>query len=289
MSKFNRQSTLTRRHFLQWVVGLSVSAAAAASYVRVFEPRWLAVESFELAIKGLSPALDGKRIAQLSDIHLSEDLSPTRFAQAIDEVAKQAPDWLVMTGDYVTEDANLAEALVAPLRALTMPTYAIYGNHDLWSGQAIIRRHLEAANVNILLNSGQQIASNLYIAGIDDVWSGNPSLKSALSSVPRGMPTILLAHEPDYFDTVLYEEAPIALQLSGHSHGGQVRIPTLKREPSGHFSFAPILPRYGRRYPIGLRKINERYVYTNRGLGTAGPPVRLNCRPELTVITLRAA
>lgn len=289
MSKSNLRHPLTRRRFLQWIVGLGASTAAAASYIRVIEPRWLTVDAFDLPIKGLSPALDGKRIAQLSDIHLSEDLSPERFAQAIDEVARQAPDWLVMTGDYVTDDAHRAEALVEPLRALPMPIYASYGNHDLWSGRAWIRHYLMAANVNVLINDGKQIASDLYLAGVDDMWSGTPSLLGALRNAPTGMPTILLAHEPDFFDIVLHEEAPIALQLSGHSHGGQVRLPTLKREPSGHFSFAPILPRYGRRYPIGLRQINERYVYTNRGLGTAGPPVRFNCRPELTIITLRPA
>ena len=289
MASLNHPSALSRRRFLQWIAGLSAGTAASAGYIRVLEPRWLSVDTFELPIKGLAPSLDGKRLAQLSDIHLSKDFMPERFAEAIADVTRQAPDWLVMTGDYVTNDARLAEALVDPLRTLSMPIYAIYGNHDLWSGRATIKRCLNAANVNILLNSAIQIEEGLSLVGVDDVWSGSPSLKEALRNVPANKPTILLAHEPDYFSTVLYERAPVSLQLSGHSHGGQVRFPTLSPEPSGHYSFAPILPRFGRRYPIGLRKINERYVYTNRGLGTTGPAVRFNCRPELTIITLRSA
>jgi predicted MPP superfamily phosphohydrolase len=100
---------------------------------------------------------------------------------------------------------------------------------------------------------------------------------------------VLLAHEPDFFDIVLHEKAPIALQLSGHSHGGQVRLPSSKPDPAGFYSYAPILPQYGRRYPIGLRYIDGRYVYTNRGLGVWPVPFRFNCRPELTLVTLRSA
>jgi predicted MPP superfamily phosphohydrolase len=99
----------------------------------------------------------------------------------------------------------------------------------------------------------------------------------------------LMAHEPDFFDVVLHETAPISLQLSGHSHGGQIRFPMLHPDDAGLRTYAPVLPRYGRRYPIGLRQLDGRYVYTNRGLGSWPLPLRFNCRPELTVITLRSA
>jgi predicted MPP superfamily phosphohydrolase len=283
------QFSQARRNFLKWTLGLALSGGAIFGYGRAVEPRWLSVDRLEISIKGLPAALDGKLLAQLSDIHLSQHFSPERLANAIDVVARHAPDWLVLTGDFVGNDAEDAEALVDPLRILPMPIYAVYGNHDYWSDNPTVTRYLNQANANILLNTSTQIEENLWLAGVDDLWSGQPDLTAALRDVPTGAPTILLAHEPDFFDRVLREQAPISLQLSGHSHGGQVRLPTTKADPAGNYTYAPILPQYGRRYPIGLRHIEGRYVYTNRGLGVWPVPFRFNCRPELTLVTLRSA
>jgi predicted MPP superfamily phosphohydrolase len=258
------------------------------AYARL-EPHWLSIDLLELPVRGLPAALDGKRIAQLSDIHLSQFFSPERLGHAIDEVARLAPDWLVLTGDFVSDHADDAEGLVEPLRTLSMPVFAVFGNHDYWSYKPTVQRFLDEANVEILLNDASAIAPGLWLAGVDDLWSGRPDLAAALRDVPSAATTVLLAHEPDFFDVVLRENAPVALQLSGHSHGGQVRFPTVKPDPAGHYSYAPILPQYGRRYPMGLRALDGRYVYTNRGLGVWPVPYRFNCRPELTVITLRSA
>lgn len=284
-----RHQNVSRRRFLQLVAGIGLTAASVAIYTRTIEPRWLSVDHLELPIANLPPALDGKRIAQLSDIHLSQYFSAERFARAIEQVATLAPDWLVLTGDFVGTNAHAAAGLVDPLRTLPMPVFAIYGNHDLWSDRQTVGSYLAEANVNLLLNSSAQLAENFWLAGVDDVWSGHPDLVAAMNNIPSKASTVLLAHEPDFFDTVLHENAPISLQLSGHSHGGQVRLPTAKADPAGFFSYAPVLPQYGRRYPIGLRFIDGRYVYTNRGLGVWPIPLRWNCRPELTLITLRSA
>lgn len=278
-----------RRRFLQWVAGVALSLGAMTGFVRAIEPRWVSIETLDLPIRGLPAALDGKRIAQISDIHLSEYFSPERLASALHEVSRLAPDWLVLTGDYVGSDASAAAGMVEPLRALSMPVYAVYGNHDLWTHRPTVERFLKEANAQILLNSAAEIEPGLWLAGVDDLWSGQPDLSAALQNVPAGASTILLAHEPDFFDIVLHEDAPIALQLSGHSHGGQVRLPMFKPDAAGYYSYAPILPKYGQRYPIGLRHIQNRYLYTNRGLGVWPIPIRFNCRPEITLITLRAA
>jgi uncharacterized protein len=289
MAEIAHKSTLTRRRFLQWIGGTALTAGAMAGYIRLVEPRWLSIEHLEIPIPGLSPTLDGKRIAQLSDIHLSRYFSPERLASALQEVERQAPAWLMLTGDFVGNHAEAAAGLVEPLRRLSMPIYAIFGNHDLWTDRATVWRYLQEANATVLLNDAREIESNLWLAGLDDLWSGDPDLSVAMRNVPSGAPTILLEHEPDYFDTVLRENAPITLQLSGHSHGGQVRLPTLKPDVPGLHSYAPILPEFGRRYPIGLRQFKARYVYTNRGLGVWPIPLRFNCPPELTLITLRSA
>jgi predicted MPP superfamily phosphohydrolase len=289
MSQFTRSQTLTRRRFIQWAAGLTLTAGASAGYVRLVEPHWLSIEHFDFPIPGLPTSLDGMRLAQLSDIHLSRYFSEENLADAIAEVAKIDPDWLVLTGDYIGRNPKDAFGLVDSLRTLPMPIFAIYGNHDVWAGRQMVADSLHEAGATILLNSSLPIGPELFFAGIDDVWSGRPDLTAAMREIPQNAHTILLAHEPDFFDTVLYEKAPISLQLSGHTHGGQVRFPSATPDPSGYYSYAPVLPQLGRRYPIGLRMVDGRCVYTNRGLGSWPLPYRWNCRPELTIITLRTA
>jgi uncharacterized protein len=176
--------------------------------------------------------------------------------------------------------------LIEPLRRLNMPVYASLGNHDYWSDITIVRKLLAATPVKILCNEAAQLSADLWVAGVDDLWSGRPDLSAALQNVPSAATTLLLAHEPDFFDRVLQQQAPIAVQFSGHTHGGQVRVPLAQAGEDGYHSYAPILPRYGKHYPIGLRQVGDKYVYTNRGLGSWPVPYRFNCRPEITIFTL---
>ena len=128
-------------------------------------------------------------------------------------------------------------------------------------------------------NKGVTLSINntpLYLAGVDDGWSGRPDLPAALANRPAGTTTVLLAHEPDLADTFSRDQR-VSLQISGHSHGGQIRFPGI-----GAF----ILPYLGRKYDRGLYRVNEMWLYTNRGLGNIIEPVRFNCAPEVTEITL---
>jgi len=281
------QRKFGRRRFLQLLGGLGISTASTFAYTRILEPRWVDVEQIPLHIPKLPEKLAGKRIAQLSDIHLSPYFSRERLQQAVATIHDLAPDWLFLTGDYVGDDAQAAEGLIDPLRQLTMPIYAVYGNHDYWSNNQVVRAMLAETPVQILRNESAQLDDGLWLAGVDDVWSGRPDLNAALRDVPSNTTTLLLAHEPDFFDRVVQQAAPVAVQFSGHSHGGQVRLPTRQVGADGLHSYAPILPRHGRRYPIGLRRIGEQQVYTNRGLGVWPVPFRLNCRPEISLFTLR--
>jgi hypothetical protein len=277
---------LTRRRFLQILGGLTATGVATAAYTRLVEPRWVTVEEQTLTIPQLPAPLIGKRIVQLSDIHLSEYTAPTQLADVIPTINRLAPDWVFLTGDYVGDHAEDAAGLIEPLRQVQAPLYAVYGNHDYWSNVRVVRSMLEQAGVQILRNSAQPLAAGLWLGGVDDVWSGRPDLAETLRAIPSGVTTLLLVHEPDFFDQVVQRQAPVAVQFSGHSHGGQVRLPTLQRTPEGLYSYAPILPRYGRRYPIGLRQVGTQQVYTNRGLGVWPLPYRLNCPPEISRFTL---
>ena len=129
-------------------------------------------------------------------------------------------------------------------------------------------------NASVRMETGDEA---WWLCGVDDVWSGDPDLAAALTGVPETSFKILLCHEPDFADSAARKS--ISLQLSGHSHGGQVRLPLVG---------APILPYLGRKYPIGLQAVegSNLRVYTNVGLGVIFPPVRFNCWPEVTHLTL---
>lgn len=288
---------ITRRRFLQGMGALVGAAALTTGYARFGEPNWVQVEEITLRIAGLPHHLAGTRIAQISDIHLGAYFSVEQLQQAITRVNATGAALLLLTGDFVTSrernrtarraaHAQIATELVEPLRGAEMPTFASLGNHDLWGDPDAVMRSLAAANVTLLRNDGVAVADRLWLAAVDDIWSGQPDLRAALRGAPAESVNLLMAHEPDYFDTVLAADAPVAAQFSGHSHGGQVRLPTLVPGADGRYSTAPVLPTYGERYPIGLRQIDGRYVYTNRGLGCWPIPFRINCPPEITVFTL---
>jgi predicted MPP superfamily phosphohydrolase len=157
--------------------------------------------------------------------------------------------------------------------------FTIIGNHDLWTDVRVVQQGLDDSRLPILRNRGvtlQAGRAKIHLAGVDDVWNGKPDLATTLDETPADALTILLSHEPDYADTVA-RDGRVALQLSGHSHGGQVRLPGIG---------APILPYLGKKYDQGLYRVGQMWVYTNRGIGVVGPPVRINCPPEITKITL---
>lgn len=284
----------TRRRFLQGAALLAGTVALGVGYGRLVEPRWLDVEHVVIPAPGLPPHLEGKRFAQLSDLHLGDYFTPEQLLQSVEQVNRLGVDWLVLTGDYATPLKrsqitleSAAEGMVEPLRKAQAPVYAAIGNHDLWEDVDTITRYLDLAGATLLRNSGVQLESGLWLGAVDDVWSGRPDLAAALRDARADSVNVLLAHEPDYFETVVAHDAPVVAQLSGHSHGGQVRLPSLTRRAGGHYSYAPVLPEYGRLHPIGLHRRGDRMVYTNRGLGCWPIPFRYNCRPEITVYELQ--
>ncbi|MBX3054113.1 MAG: metallophosphoesterase [Caldilineaceae bacterium] len=281
-----KNSLLSRRRFLQLSGRVALSAAAALGYARLLEPNWVEVVEQNLAIPHLPEHLVGTRIAQLSDIHLGEYTGPEKLLDAVERVNRLAPDLVFLTGDYVTRTERDASGLVEPLRRLAAPTYAILGNHDLWTDRTTVTQALAETPAQLLVNRGEEALPGLFVAGVDDIWSGRPDVRAALADSPAGAVSLLLAHEPDYFDRVVGADAPVAVQFSGHSHGGQVRIPSTTPDGAGLWTRAPVLPRYGERYPIGLYRVGQRQVYTNRGLGVWPLPYRVNCRPEITIFRL---
>lgn len=257
--------------------------AAGGAYSTWLEPHWLSIETVSIPLRRLPPQFAGFTLAQISDVHRSLYVAEADIRAAVEAVNRLTPDVVVLTGDFVTNDAALAESCAPVLGALQARSgvYAILGNHDHWTNADEVERALQTQPITVLRNAAVPIerdGARLWIAGVDDVWEHHADLDRALRLVPAAQTTILLAHEPDYAD--LAAQYPIDLQLSGHSHGGQVRLP---------FFGPPVLPHLGRKYPHGLYQLGPLQLYTNRGLGVISPPVRFNCQPEITLLTLRVS
>jgi predicted MPP superfamily phosphohydrolase len=257
--------------------------AAGGAYSRFLEPQWLCTERVTIRLKRLPAVLNGFTITQLSDLHRGPYVAEHEIQSAVGQANRLRADLIVLTGDYVSHSAKYARSCANLLGALQarFGVVAILGNHDHWTDASTVARELESQKIRVLRNEALAIEKDetrLWIAGVDDVWEEKADLALALRQVPKDEVTVLLAHEPDYADTA--SAYPVDLQLSGHSHGGQVRLPLLG---------APRLPYLGIKYPAGLRSVGSMQVYTNRGIGVINPPVRFGRRPEITLLTLFSA
>lgn len=246
---------------------------------------WVDVTSINLMLPYLDPEFHGYRLVQISDIHIGTWLTRQHLAKAVELVNQQKPDLVAITGDFVTyKPERYVNDLVAELSKLSPrdATVAVLGNHDHWTDPYVVRNILQLSSIIDLSNDVYTLQRGnalLHIAGVDDFMDELDCLDQVLEKVPSDGAAVLLAHEPDYAD-VSAARGRFDLQISGHSHGGQIILPIIG---------PPYLPRLGRKYPSGLYRVNGMIQYTNRGLGTAEVQLRFNCRPEITVFTLEAA
>ncbi len=249
-----------------------------AAYSTMVEPRRPVLERVTLRIPDLPPALDGLRIGQLSDMHLGFPHGHPNTQWAVQQMVAEQPEVLVLTGDFVSLRRAIADlpALLRPLHA-PLGIYAVPGNHDHWEGLEEIRTTLEPLGIVFLMNTNRRLLWNgaeWWLLGVDDPWYGQPDLEEALRGGPADGFKVLLSHAPDFADKAIGYR--IALQLSGHTHGGHVHLPL-----AGWLC----VPFHGLRYISGLEQVGDMLLYISRGLG--GAPLRLNCRPEAAVLTLR--
>jgi predicted MPP superfamily phosphohydrolase len=279
-------TVFTRRNFLRLAAG---SAAGLAFYSGEIARHEIEIVNHKIALSRLPDAFAGLRIVQISDFHFEEFTEATFLEIVVRKVNALAPDLVVLTGDFVSRGplprhiavkmsyhcAELLSRLSCPLR------YAILGNHDCMVNSRAVTDALVTHGIPVLANRCvplERDGQRIWLAGIEDVLEQRPDLAAALPAGgnPDREPVILLAHEPDFADLAV--KPKVALVLSGHTHGGQVRIPLL---PPIH------LPEMGTRYVEGFFRLSEQtQLYVNRGIGTVGVPFRLRCPPEITVITL---
>ncbi len=249
---------------------------------RPFDPEAIEIARQPLAIPRLDAAFNGYRIVQISDIHMGTWMNEERLSHIVEMVNQLEPDLIAITGDFIsyTVERPLQE-IIGPLSRLAPKdlTLAVLGNHDHWTDAQQVRNALAASSVHEIGNDVYTLrrgAAVLHVAGVDSFSVEQDRLDLVLEKLPADGPAILLAHEPDFADTAA-ATGRFALQLSGHSHGGQIHLPLIG---------PPMLPTNGRKYPHGLYRVKGMHQYTNRGLGSTSLRLRLNCPQEITVLTL---
>ncbi len=267
---------ISRKQFL--------ALAAASLYPLVIERYWIATNEYTIEFNTLPEEFDGFRIAFLSDIHLGLFM-PGRWVDAIVSRANAlGVDAIILGGDYVHARNTASELLdVWPrLKRLHAPhgVYAVNGNHDHWADHELSLQLLEESGFSVRHKAAtiSRGTARLAVAGVGDLWEDQFHLDETIGHLPESVFRIVVAHNPDSVD--LHHSSRVDLFLSGHTHGGQVRIPFL--------NWSPVLPVKNKDYDCGLKKnaAGEK-LFISKGLGWAIIPVRFCARPEIAVITLR--
>jgi hypothetical protein len=277
--------SLDRRTFLKTtgLVAASSLVAFAGGTLMLNEYNDPVIDRITVPIQGLHPALDGFTIVQLTDIHLYPYTRPDMIKRVINMTNQLEPDLVVLTGDYVWRDKEAIYKLPPLLGQLNgrFGVFSVMGNHDYWLDIRALQTEFDRQRLPVLYNQGITLEKGrgaLYLAGMDDGWSGQPNLQKAIEGAPGSTPIVLLLHEPDLVDQTSLDSR-ISLQLSGHTHGGQVIFRGKK---------PPFRPYLGSKYTQGLFKVRDTWLYTSRGLGVISVPLRINCPPEITHLTLVA-
>ena len=243
------------------------------------EANTLTTEKIIIALKHLPKSLNGFRIVHLSDIHHSPFTSLEHITRAVEIANSLKPDMFVLTGDFVSHESDYIAPMAKVMGTLKSEfgTFACLGNHDHWTDADLVTNSLRGENITVLINEGFRFAArgaSFWLCGVDDYMVGRTDLRSALRGSFSDEMKILLAHNPK----ILYRaaRASVDLMLSGHTHGGQVKIRNEEKR---------ILPR--RKFASALYRRKDTQVYITRGIGTVVLPVRFGCPPEVSLIELK--
>jgi len=280
------EGAMTRRQMVEAAGGVAMIGATGATlgWGAVWGRHEYELVEVPVRIAALPRALDGYVIAQVSDLHAGTYVGERELDQGFERVRAAKPDLVVVTGDMVDFDPAYAPLVARKLADLAPRdgVFACLGNHDYYAGWERVLASLRAAGIHTLVNEGTVVrprdSGGFALLGVDDRWAGRydrpgPRLDDALAMVPDALPRILLSHQPV---TVDRWAGKVALQLSGHTHGGQI---------NPGFRLADLFMTY----VAGLYRAGGTVLYVNRGFGTVGPPSRVGAPPEITRIVLVAA
>jgi predicted MPP superfamily phosphohydrolase len=270
---------------IRWM-GTAAAAGVALGAYALLEPLWLQVTRTRIHVRGLHPDLEGFRIALLTDLHAGEGTPLWLIRRAARLAMRQRPDLVAVTGDLAADDAPSFAPVLGALSELRAPhgVWTVPGNHDYTVGIERWRREVaDQPNLRDLTNGAEVRRvgqARFCVAGVDDFSRGTPRLDALPPPDERDF-TLLLAHDPDQAEKARREYDAVDLIVSGHTHGGQVRLPFVGaiKNPA----------QFDELYEEGLRRRPWTQVYTSRGVGTVSLPVRFLCRPEVAILELTAA
>jgi len=275
----NKKRFLTRRKFIYGAMGLAVGDAF------FIEPNISHISTNKLKVPYLPSALNGLKVVHLADLHYKPDKDEGLLSSVVEKVNQINPDLIMLTGDYVDHDTSGIDPMLKYLAKLKSKhgILACMGNHDGWNANGeYFKTKFEKNGIQFLINENTALKINnetLHIAATDFIWKGKPDPIATLKGIPSSAPLITMVHEPDYFDTML-EHRDHYLQLSGHTHGGQCRVPFI--------NYAPKKVKYGKKYIYGEYTKENSSVFVTKGIGTTGIRVRFSCLPEIALHTLKA-
>jgi uncharacterized protein len=249
----------------------------------IAEANRIEIENISIYLKKLPKSIDGFRIIHLSDIHHSPLTNLEHIRNAVKIANSLKPDMFVLTGDYVSHEREYIEPVARVLGELSskLGTFACLGNHDHWTDAELVTQAFRNAKIEVLINEGFRVKSggeSFWLSGVDDYMMGKTDIDSALKGSLANEMKILLAHNPAVFSRAVF--ADIDLVLSGHTHGGQIKL----GKPRGRFFF----PNRQRKLKNGLHQRKNSQIYITRGIGTVVLPMRYQCPPEISVLELRA-
>jgi predicted MPP superfamily phosphohydrolase len=266
---------MNRRAFLRTLAGVSVAGAVGAT---AYGEDTHDVEITRVPVHiGLQKPL---RLVALGDLHFDPVCDEAYLTHVVDLVNGLQPDLIAYTGDFVTNHLGRVRDLATILARAQAPlgAFSVEGNHEFWTNTGYVKDMLDRhAGIRMLRNETIPVPNedDVYLTGLGSFSVGWPQ-PEVVDRTPAGTRHILLVHEPDSFAQLT--NSRIRLQISGHTHGGQVRLP---------YVGALVLPSWGREYQQGLYAANDsRQLYVNRGIGTLTCHFRINCRPEITVFEL---
>jgi uncharacterized protein len=278
---------ITRRRFLASVGGAAALGVGFGTYACGVEPHWVEVVRRDMPLPGLPPALEGRTVVQLSDLHVGPVVSSDYLVASLQKAAALQPDLVAVTGDFMScrgaEQVDAVARVMEHLPKAPLGCFAVLGNHDYaqgWSNPEVAEqlcKRLTDLGVQVLRNSSRSV-EGLQLVGLDDLWSPCFRPAEVMPGLDRNRPSLCLCHNPDAADLPIWSQFRGWI-LSGHTHGGQVKPPFLP---------PPFLPVKNRRYTAGAFALDGgRTLYINRALGYL-QRVRFNVRPEITQFRLCA-
>lgn len=278
---------ISRRTFLKYSMLTAVGVIASTGvYSRYMEPKRVQMTRLTLSSARLPRSFHNIRIVHISDIHYGFHMDQHKLQQIVNKINLEHADIVCFTGDLIDEGHVELRSAISVLKQLQAPfgKFAVLGNHDYRRTTPDKSTNaLQEAGFKVLFNSHMELlwkGARIAIIGLEDWFGGHPDMEAATRGLREEQFKLVLAHEPDMADMIM--EFPVDLQLSGHSHGGQISIPGVHSVPWN--------PEMGIKYPSGLYTFPSTpfRLYTTRGVGMTFMPIRLFCRPEITVITLQS-